>query len=109
MKCLNTSCNSSNLLAHVQASIAIPLAQKGGSIKLSGVVIKQTDVKEWWDGKDESPTMIRGPIICADCCEEHVYLKGLKPALRKMTYAEAVQTGYDQLAASSEKGDDTEE
>lgn len=109
MKCLNTNCNSPNLLAHVQASVAVPLAQKGGSIILKGFAVKQTDVKEWWDGTESSPVLIRGPIICADCLEEHVYLKGLKPSLRKMTYAEAVQTGYDSLAATSEKGDGSEE
>jgi hypothetical protein len=106
MHCLNSSCNSTHLLAHVQASVAVPLAQRGGSIKLAGFSVKQSDVKEWWDGTDDEPKLIRGPILCADCLEEHVYLKGLKPALRKMTYMEAVQLGYDHFAATSEKGDE---
>ena len=104
MRCMN--CNSTELLGHVQASLAVPLAQKGGSINTKGLVVKQTDVKEWWDGTADDPRLIRGPIICADCCEEHVYLKGLKPPLRKISYQEALQLGYDHFAADSEKGDE---
>lgn len=106
MRCLNKSCNSENLLAHVQASIAIPLAKKGGTVALQGVVVKQTDIKAWWDGTDDEPKLIRGPIICADCLEEHVYLKGLQPSLRKMSYVEALQLGYDHFAATSQKGEE---
>lgn len=106
MRC--TKCSSTELLAHVQASLAVPLAQKGGSINTKGFVVKQTDVKEWWDGTDEEPKLIRGPIICADCLEEHVYLKGLSPSLRAVTYQEALQLGYDHFAASSTPGGDEE-
>lgn len=96
MKCLN--CGSETLLAHVQASLAVPLGQKGGSIDLAGQPsVTHVTVKEWWDGTKESPRMIRGPILCADCLEEHVYLKGATPALRKMTYAAAMELGYEAL------------
>lgn len=106
MKCLNKSCGSENLLAHVQASLAIPLAKKGGSIHMAGLTVKQTDVKAWWDGTEDDPKLIRGPIICPDCLEEHVYLKGLQPSLVKMSYVEALQLGYDHFAKNSQKGEE---
>lgn len=107
MKCLE--CGSPELYAHVQASLALPILHKGGGVNTKGFVVKQTDVKEWWCGTDDSPKLIRGPIVCVDCLTDHVYLKGLKPALRKMTYQEAMDIGYETLAASSEKGDEEEE
>lgn len=111
MYCID--CKSEKLLCHVQANVVVPLSQRGGTINLKGFVVKQTDVKAWWDkenGLEANPDrMIRGPIICADCCAEHVYLKGLQPSLRKITYAEALALGYDHFAATSEAGSDEAE
>jgi len=108
MHCLDKTCNSTDLYAHVQASVAIPLTQRGGSVNLKGFVVKQSDVKDWWDLENGQPRLIRGPIICANCGAEHVYLKGLSPALRLMSYADAVELGYDHFAATSEASSDDE-
>jgi hypothetical protein len=104
MRCLEKTCNSENLYAHVQASVAVPLAKRGGSVKLAGVAVKQTDVKGWWD-KTENGHMrrIRGPIICADCGAEHFYLKGLDPALRLGSYQEALEAGFEHFESTSAK------
>lgn len=109
MNCL--SCKTGTLLARVSAILMAPLAQRGGSIAMKGVAVKQTEIKDWWD-KDlvGDKRMIRGPIICADCDAEHVYLCGLQPSLRLMMHDEAKALGYAHFAATSEKSteDDNE-
>jgi hypothetical protein len=107
MHCLEKGCGSSNLYAHVQASLAVPMSQRRGTVNTKGVVVKQTDVKAWWDKNELGHVRrIRGPIICADCGAEHVYLKGLVPALRLLSYAEACELGYEHFADTSERDDE---
>lgn len=104
MRCLEKNCNSENLYAHVQASLAVPLAKRGGSIKLAGTSVTQADVKKWWDATENGhQRRVRGPIICADCGAEHFYLKGLVPALRLGSYAEALELGFEHFEATSAK------
>lgn len=112
MNCLNPSCKSPNLLCRIQAVLMAPLAQRGGSVVMKGIAVGQKDVKGWWDKRPSGgKQMIRGPIICAECDTEHVYLVGLQPSLRMITHEEAVANGYDHYAANSEKSteDDDQE
>lgn len=102
MHCLN--CKSTNLICRVEAVVMLPLAKKGGTVLTKGFAVKQTDVKDWWDKTpigDERK--IRGPIVCGDCDEEHTYFRGLQPSLVKVTYAEAVQNGYEYYASKSKR------
>lgn len=106
MHCLDKNCNSAELYAHVQASVALPMAQRGGSVSTKGFVVKQTDVKDWWDKDENKHTRrIRGPIICASCGVEYFYLKGLVPALRMGSYTEALELGFEHFESTSTKDD----
>lgn len=102
MQCLN--CKSEELMCHVQASIYLPLSQRGGTVLLKGFNVTQADIKAWWDKVDASTApdaedrKIRGPIVCADCGTEHTYFVGLVPSLRKVSLGEALELGYDAFA-----------
>ena len=107
MHCLNPNCKSTNLLCRVQAVLMAPLTQRGGSLAMKGIAVGQKDIKDWWDKTlSGNKKMIRGPIVCADCDTEHVYLVGLQPSLRQMTFDEANEKGYAHFAATSEKSDE---
>ena len=93
MKCL--ACNAEALVANVTISLIVPLADRGGTIKIGGLKLGQVTAKEAWDTE---PTMngprervLRGPITCSDCETEHYYVVGSKRPLRKGSYADAVE------------------
>lgn len=111
MNCLNPECKSENLLCRVEAVLIAPLAKRGGTLSMKGVKVDQKEIKDWWDKTPSGTTerKIRGPIFCADCDTEHVYLRGLQPSLRKMSYDEAKALGYDHFAATSAKSSEDDE
>ena len=80
---------------------AMPLADKAGTVKVSGVKVGQVDLKLAWDttaGVDGSPEKeIRGPIMCAECESEHYYVTDSKDPLRLGSYKEALAAGIEQL------------
>lgn len=108
MRCNN--CKSENLFGDINVRILLPLAKKGGNILTAGYVVTQKMVMAWWLEEGGADRLMLGPILCADCTEEHTYFKGLTPALRRVPYAEAVRYGYDHYAASKPpEGGDAEE
>lgn len=98
-RCL--SCDQPELLAMVTIVKAVPLADKGGTIKIGGQKLGQMDLKWTWDkiaNKDDAPDQkIRGPIICAACEQEHFFVVGDRNPLRKGSVVEAREMGYDEL------------
>lgn len=97
MKCLE--CGSDEvLMGVVTIRKALPLALKGGSIKVGGFKVSQIDIKNIWDkdvnGDDKR---IRGPIQCSECGTEHFYVAKSKNSLRKGSYLEAIEQGYESL------------
>lgn len=82
MKCVD--CGSDSLLGLITIEKAIPLAQKGGGLNMKGQKVGQIDIKDAWlkdpSGNEKGEY---GPIVCALCGAEHVYVPGGKPtALR---------------------------
>jgi hypothetical protein len=102
-KCLN--CGEAELFAMVTITKAVPLADKGGTIKIGGQKIGQMDLKWTWDkiaNKDDAPDQkIRGPIVCGSCEQEHFFVVGDKNPLRKGSVVEARELGYDELLTKS--------
>ena len=99
-KCL--SCGSEGtLLAKVTIVKMVPLADRGGTIKIGGQKLGQADLKETWDTVHRpsgiEDRLIRGPIICADCEAEHFYVVGSKRPIRLGSFEEAVEAGHDKL------------
>lgn len=119
MKCLNCGGGLYGLTPIVKL---VPLADRGGSIKIGGLKVGQIDATDNWNEKDESwewiarsldiqiqmpghddegKKLIRGPIYCVDCMSEHFYVvKSAKP-LRLGFYFKACEKGY---AALMEEG-----
>jgi hypothetical protein len=80
---------------------AMPLADKGGTVKVNGIKVGQVDLKNAWDtvsGVEGSPEReIRGPIRCGECESEHFYVSDSKDPLRLGSYEEAVSIGIEEL------------
>lgn len=75
MKCVD--CGSDELMAVITITVMAPLAQKGGSIKASGLGVTQLDIKAKWDkDEDGQNRATRGPIVCVDCGCRMVYIAG---------------------------------
>ncbi len=102
MRCVK--CKSESLFGDISPHIILPLAKKGGNIITAGYIVTQKMVEEWWLKEDGKERLIIGPIMCADCCEEHTYFKKLVPALRAVPYADALKYGYDHYASASVPG-----
>lgn len=90
MKCLE--CGSDALLGHVTITLYVPLAKKGGSLKIGGVKIGQNTILDMWDGPKDNDKKIKGPIVCADCTSEHYYVVGSKKSLRLGSTEEALKS-----------------
>ena len=93
MKCL--SCGGESLVAKVTIDLMVPLADRGGTIKIGGLKLGQVTAKEAWDLEptidgSKKDRVIRGPIYCADCNTEHYYVVGSKRSLREGSYDAAV-------------------
>lgn len=75
MRCLE--CGNDGLVAYIEIRKTVPLADKGGSVKVAGEKVTQKDLKEFWDKEfDGEVKQVRGPIYCTDCETEHCYVKG---------------------------------
>ncbi len=94
MKC--PSCKGENLIGRVTIVKMLPMAQRGGSVKVGGSKISQVDLKNAWDktgpGKDKD---IRGPIWCSDCDQELFYVSGAKDNPYKGSYKDAERVGAE--------------
>jgi hypothetical protein len=113
MKCLNCGGTLYGVTPIVKL---IPLADRGGSIKIGGLKVGQVDATESWnnsnegwewisrtitdspvpvsDKDDDGTKLLRGPIYCLDCMSEHYYVtKSAKP-LRLGSYFKACERGY---------------
>lgn len=77
MKC--PVCGGEKLLAKVVITKMVPMAMRGGSIKIGGQKISQADLKTAWDktGPGAERT-IKGPFLCTDCDSELFYVAGAK-------------------------------
>lgn len=107
MKCC--ACKSENLFGIVRAELTLPMTKKAGNVVVAGTAVTQKMVEEWWTEDGDKTRMIRGPVICLDCCESMTYFKELTPALRQVSYEEALRYGYDHYAADSARGKSEEE
>lgn len=116
MKCLN--CNGA-LYGLTPIVKLVPLADRGGSIKIGGLQVGQIDATESWNEKDdawewiaralldgpmqmpqhdeEGKKLIRGPIYCLDCGSEHYYVSKSKRPLRVGSYFRACERGHEAL------------
>lgn len=106
MKC--KACDSSELHARIELQRNVPLAARGGGIKVGGVKVSQLDLKETWetesyevdrgDGSHDTDTRVRalrGPIFCSSCGAEHFYVVDAKDPLILGSYAEALELGAE--------------
>lgn len=111
MKLKCKACDHSELKGRVVLERMVPLAARGGSIKVGGVKVSQLDLKDTWenephdvprgDGSYEEGTqerVIRGPIFCSACNAEHFYIVGAKDPLFLGSYAEAVELGAESFS-----------
>lgn len=95
MKC--KACDHSELRARITLTRDVPLAARGGNIKVGGVKVSQLDLKETWE-HDETlgeERVIRGPIFCSNCNAEHFYILKAKDPLFLGSYDEAVELGAE--------------
>lgn len=65
MNCL--CCDSDELLGHVVLAYDVPLAKRGGGIKVGGVKVTQLDLRAAWE------KLVKRPIICQACGTVHHY------------------------------------
>jgi len=97
MKCVNCG-DSENLLAMMEKTIPVPFAARGGSIKATGCGVSPSTLKAEWDsypsGKEK---VIRGPVLCASCDTEHIYVVGLNPPFYAFDHATALSLPFDKL------------
>jgi hypothetical protein len=70
MKCLD--CGGPNLKARIELVYDVPMAARGGGIKVGGMKVTQLDLRAAWEA---SATKV---IFCHDCLAEHTYDDGLK-------------------------------
>lgn len=92
MKCVE--CDSEELMAKITITKFVPLANRGGSIKVGGQKLGQEDLKVAWDQEspdDPTPRKIRGPIFCANCGTEHYYEMDNKKNPIKGSYLDAIE------------------
>lgn len=98
MKC--KACDHSELHARIELQRNVPLAARGGGIKVGGVKVSQLDLKETWetepleDGSTQE-RVLRGPIFCSSCGAEHFLVVGAKDMLFLGSYAEALELGAE--------------
>jgi hypothetical protein len=98
MKC--KACDHSELKARITLTRDVPLAARGGNIKVGGVKVSQLDLKEVWeteafeDGSTQERAL-RGPIFCSSCGAEHFYVVRAKDPLLLGSYDEAVELGAE--------------
>lgn len=84
MKCIE--CGSEQLYGVVRVEVWLPMAAKGGSVKVSGAKVTQIDIKNEWDrASDGSTNPVKEPIVCAACDTIHRYTVGKTPALSLVT------------------------
>lgn len=74
LKCL--VCGSENMKAEVKLSYSVPLAARGGGIKIGGIKVTQMDLKLKWDELTERP------IICHECGQGHMFHVGADEPLQ---------------------------
>lgn len=98
MRCVK--CKSEELYGEVIPHIMLPLMKKGGNVVTAGYSVTQKMVSEWWLNEDNKERLMLGPIVCGECTEEHTYFKKLSPALRAVSYADALKFGYNHFAAA---------
>lgn len=123
MKCLSCAADGTLTCITIVAT-PMPLADRGGTVKVGGIKVGQADSKGAWDENNDSwewilkalrplglegtalpprngdgVKLIRGPIFCADCEAEHFYVVGSPKPLRLGSFIEACAKGYDALTA----------
>lgn len=83
MECLYCKSKDS-LFGEITIKRLLPLAARGGSIKIGGQAITQIDMKNVWhqDG-DGRPKEVLGPICCVECGETMHFVVGSSTPLRK--------------------------
>jgi hypothetical protein len=111
-------CKSDNLYGEITVKRLMPLAARGGSLKVGGHKIDQVQMKNAFmfaaphelvdprvqaatrpgDKEEDSPIkLIRGPIYCLDCGTEHVYVVDHASNPIAISYEEALERGYESL------------
>lgn len=97
MKC--KSCDAEKLFAKIGIQRDVPLAARGGAVKVGGIKVSQLDLKEAWENDMSSgeavPRVLRGPILCGGCGAEHFYVVGAKEPLLLGSYDEAIELGAE--------------
>lgn len=88
------ACGADALAAAVTLTRLVPLAARGGSVKVGGVKITQIDVRDAFiktpRGEDRR---IRGPIYCTECGAEHHMVVPSDTILRLGPLTDAYGTG----------------
>jgi hypothetical protein len=91
MRC--ESCDSEELFGVVNIRKALPMAKRGGSVKVGGQKISQVDMKDAWDSGTVQDPKIKGPIFCGDCDTEHFYVTGAPSNPYVGSYRRAIKLG----------------
>lgn len=72
------------LAAVVSITRQVPLAATGGNVKVSGITVSQIDLREeFCKDRNGNDKVLRGPIFCTACGEEHYLHVGKRTTLRK--------------------------
>lgn len=92
-------CSDSTLMATTTITVVCELAARGGAVKVGGVSVNQVDIKNSWaiDPDTKEERKVRGPITCAACGGEMVYVVDHPKNPVAISWAEAQDLTYEEL------------
>lgn len=98
-------CGSKDLYGEVVITKLLPLAAKGGSVKVAGAKCDQVEMKTTWDKDSGEDAELRGPVMCGVCLTRLVMVRGqADPVVMTAEHAKAIMSRYGLLELAAEAG-----
>lgn len=66
-------CGSDQLLCEIVITKYLPLAARGGSVKVGQAKVTKLDLQEAWDREDGKDRKVKSPVICEACGTRYEY------------------------------------